>query len=128
VIALLILAFLGGYVPQRMRADREAAALRTTTLDLELSKAHRDLGIAALEAQRSNYANAAAAAQRFFDACAKLSQDPGLADEPRTRGALGSYAGSRDEISVQLATADPQIAQRLASLYFTMDGVLARRQ
>lgn len=128
VIALLVAAFLSGYIPQRLRADREEATLRTTTLDLELSKAHRDLGIAALEAQRSNYANASTAARRFFDACSRLSQDPGLAGEPRTRGALGSYATSRDEISVQLATANPQIAERLASLYFTMDGVLARRQ
>ena len=128
VIALLIAAFLAGYVPQRLRADRAEATLRTTTLDLELANTHRDLGIAALEAQRSNYANAATAARRFFDGCAKLAQDPGLADEPRTRGALGSYAASRDEISVQLATADPQVAQRLASLYFTMDGVLTRRQ
>jgi len=128
VIVLLVAAFLAGYVPQRLRADREEATLRTMRLDLELSNAHRDLGIAALEAQRSNYANAATASRRFFDACAKLAQDPGLADEPRTRGALGSYAASRDEISVELATANSQVGQRLSSLYFTMDGVLARRQ
>src|SRR5688500_17135197 len=96
VIALLIAAFLAGYVPQRLRANREAEMLRTTKLDLELSNAHRDLGLAALEAQRSNYANAATAARRFFDACARLAPDPGLADEPRTRGALSSYAASRD--------------------------------
>lgn len=128
VLALLVAAFLGGYVPQKLRGDRQEETLRTTTLDLELALAHRDLGVAALEAQRANYANAGTAARRFFDRCAKLAQDPGLADEPRTRGALGSYAASRDEISVQLATADPQIAQRLASLYFTMDGVLTRRE
>jgi hypothetical protein len=128
VLALLIAAFLAGYVPQRLRADREEETQRVTKLDLELANAHRDLGIAALEAQRSNYANAGTAARRFFDACARLAQDPSLAGEPRTRGALGSYASSRDEISIQLASADPQIAQRLASLYFTMDGVLARRE
>lgn len=128
VIVLVVVAFLAGYVPQRLRADRQGTTLRTTALDLELSRAHRDLGIAALEAQRSNHANAATAARRFFDACARLAQDPGLAKEPRTRGALGSYAASRDEIAVELATANPQVAQRLASLYFTMDGVLARRQ
>ena len=128
VFGLLVASFVAGYAPQRLRADREAKTLRATTLDLELANAHRDLGIAALETQRSNYANAAVAARRFFDACARLSEDPGLAEQPRTRGALGSYAASRDEISVQLATGDPQVAQRLASLYFTMDGVLARRQ
>jgi hypothetical protein len=128
VLALLIASFLAGYVPQRLRADRQETTLRATKLDLELANTHRDLGIAALEAQRSNYANAALAARRFFDGCARLAEDPGLADQPRTRGALGSYAASRDEISVQLATGDPQVAQRLASLYFTMDGVLARKQ
>lgn len=128
MIALLIAAFLGGFVPQKLRGDRHEDTLRTTTLDLELALAHRDLGVAALEAQRVNYANAGIAARRFFDRCTKLAQDDGLADEPRTRGALSSYAASRDEISVQLATGDPQIAQRLASLYFTMDGVLTRRE
>ena len=128
VIALLVGSFVAGYAPQRLRGDRQAKTLRATTLDLELANTHRDLGIAALEAQRSNYANAALAARRFFDGCARLADDPGLAEQPRTRGALGSYAASRDAISVQLAQGDPQVAQRLASLYFTMDGVLARRQ
>ena len=128
MIALVVVAFLAGYVPQRMRADRQAETLATTTLERDLSMTHRHLGLAALEAQRGNHANAATAARAFFDGCATLAAHPGLAGEPRTRGALGAYAGSRDEISVQLAQGDPQVAERLASLYLTMDGVLARRQ
>ncbi len=128
VLLLLVLAFAAGYVPQKLRADRLEETLRTTSLDLALATAHRDLGIAALEAQRSNYANAATAARRFFDACARLAPNPAFDEQPRTRVALGGYATQRDEISVQLATGDPAVVHRLASLYLTMEGVLARRQ
>jgi hypothetical protein len=130
LITLLLLgaAFLAGYVPQRLRADRLEETLRTTTLDLELANIHRDLGNAALEAQRHNFANAQSAAAAFFDGCSRLVQTETFPNEPRTRVALGAYAGERDQLSVQLATGDPQAAQKLASLYFTMNGVLARRR
>jgi hypothetical protein len=127
-IVLLVAAFLGGYVPQKLRADRLDESLRTAKLDLELANLHRDLGIAALEAQRNNFASASTAATAFFDGCARLASDPGLAGEPRTRNALGAYAGQRDQYAVEMATANPQVGQRLASLYLTMEGVLARRQ
>jgi hypothetical protein len=127
VLVLLVLAFAGGHVPQKLRADRLEETLRTTSLELELATAHRDLGIAALEAQRNNFANAAVAARRFFDACARLAPNPAFDKQPRTRIALGGYAAQRDEISVQLATGDPAVVHRLASLYLTMEGVLARR-
>ena len=128
ILVLLGLAFLGGYVPEKLRANRLQDTLKTTTIELELANAHRHLGVAALEAQRNNFANASAAAVPFFDACARLANNPAFNDEPRTRTALGAYAGSRDAILVQLATADPTAAQRLASLYFTMEGVLQRRE
>lgn len=129
VLVLLAVSFLAGYVPQKLRADRAEETLRTTKLDLELANIHRDLGIAALEAQRNNFANAATAARAFFDGCSRIAQNESLLqDEPRTRIALGAYSGARDEVLLQLATANPQGAQKLAALYFTMEGVLARRQ
>ena len=128
VIVLLILAFFGGYIPQRLEANRLEESLGVTTLDLELATLHRRLGLAALEAQRSNFASAASAMNVFFDGCRRIAQDPRLANEPRTRTALGAYPNERDSIAVQLASADPLVAQRLASLYFTMEGVLARRE
>ena len=132
-LALLVLVFLGvafaaGYVPQMLRANRAEEQLATTSLDLELARAHRILGNAALEAQRHNFANAGTAAAAFFNRCAELSRDPALANEPRTRIALAAYAQQRDEIMVQIASGDIGVAQRLSSLYFTMDGVIARRE
>lgn len=128
VLLLLVAAFLGGYVPQKIRADRAEETLEATKLDLALADIHRDLGVAAMEAQRNNFANASAAAASFFDGCNRLAQTELPANEPRTRVALAAYAASRDDVSVQLATANPQVAQRLASLYLTMNGVLERRQ
>jgi hypothetical protein len=128
VLVLLTGTFLGGYIPQKLRADEAEEKLRVTQLDLELARLHRTLGIATLEAQRNNFDSASRAMTVFFDGCQRLANDSRLANEPRTRTALGAYANSRDEVTVALAQADPQIAQRLASLYVTMEGVLARRQ
>jgi hypothetical protein len=128
VLLLLVLAFLAGYVPERMAADRMETTLRTAQLDLELANLHRDLGVAALEAQRNNFTTAATAAQTFFEGCARLAQRNSFENEPRTQIALAGYAQQRDTVMVQLAQANPAVAQRLADLYFTMQGVLERRK
>ena len=128
MVLLLGAMFLAGYIPQRLENRRLQETLRTTEVQLRLADLHRQLGLATLEAQRFNYANAGAAASRFFDGCAQLAGDPALANEPRTRTALGAYAASRDQIAGQLAMADPQAAQRLAGMFFAMNGVVARRE
>lgn len=128
VIVLLVAAFLGGYVPQALELRRTGATLQRTELDLRLANLHRRLGAASHEAQRNNYANASAAAREFFDGCGALAQTGLLAKEPRTQIAITSYAGQRDEIMTALAIADPQMKERLASMYLVMDGVLQRRE
>lgn len=127
VLLLIAAAFAGGYVPPMLRARAVTDQLRATQLELRMSNLHRRLGVAAEEAQRNNFASAAEAAREFFDGCATLVQSETFADEPRTRTALTAYAAARDEIMTQLATADPQAKERLASMYLTMDGVLSRR-
>ena len=128
VVVLIGLAFLAGFVPGRIEQDRLQERLQTTALDLELSNLHRHLGVAALEAQRNNFTTAATAAGAFFEGCSQLAQRNVLVKEPRTQTALSGYAAQRDSVMVQLAQADPTVAARLAELYFTMEGVLARRQ
>ena len=128
VIVLLVAAFLGGYVPQALELRRATATLQRTELDLRLADLHRRLGVASHEALRNNYANASAAARQFFEGCAALAQTGLLAKEPRTQIAITSYASQRDEIMTALAIADPQMKERLASMYLVMDGVLQRRE
>ncbi len=128
VVVLLVAAYLGGYIPATLRARDLQARLETTALDLRLATLHRQLGTASHEAQRNNFAAASAAARAFFDDCRTLAETEPFVNEPRTRGAISAYAGARDEITTQLALADPQVRERLAGMYLAMDGVLARRQ
>ena len=128
VLVLLVAAFAGGYIPEWMEVRKLETTLRTTAVDLKLANLHRQLGVAAQEAQRNNYGNATEAARVFFDGCGELVRTYEFENEPRTKLALTSYAGSRDDILRQLALADPTAKDRLSSLYLTMDGVLARRE
>jgi len=128
VVLLLAAAFLGGYIPATMRARDLETTLHATRRDLILADLHRRIGVAAEEAQRNNFASAAAAARAFFDGCGGLAQTEPFTNQPRTRNAIVGYAAQRDEIMSQLAAADPAVKERLASLFLTMDGVLARRE
>lgn len=127
VVFLLAAAFLGGFVPQWLEARSAKAALTTAELQLRLADAHRALGVASHEAQRSNYASAAQAAAQFFDQCGTLARTDHFAQEPRTRVALLSYTAQRDEVMALLSAGDPAARERLASLFLTMNGVLQRR-
>jgi len=127
IVFLLALAFLGGYVPQWLEVRNLRTQLEQTDLQLRLANAHRALGVASHEAQRSNYANAAQAAAVFFDSCATLARTDAFENEQRTRVALLSYTAQRDEVMALLNAADPAARERLAGLYLTMNGVLARR-
>lgn len=127
VLVLLAAAFLGGYIPQWLEARALRTTLQTTELQLRLAEVHQLLGVASHEAQRSNYASASDAARGFFDQCATLARSGALDAEPRTQTALLGYAAQRDEVMSLLAAADPAVRERLASMYLTMNGVLARR-
>ena len=128
MLVLVAIAFLVAYIPCTLRARETRATLQSTQVDLQLANLHRRLGVASHEAQRNNYANAAAAAREFFDGCGALARSEAFDNQPRTRIALTAFANSRDEIMTKLAMADPQSKERLSSMYLTMDGVLARRQ
>ena len=128
-IALLIaLAFGLGYGPKEIERRKLASTLKQTELDLRLATLHRQLGMAAFEAQRNNFANSAANARVFFDGCRSVVNDYTFEDQPRTRLALQTYAGNSDVILGQLANADPAAKERLTSLFLTMDGLLERKQ
>lgn len=128
VLFLLAAAFLGGFIPQWLEVRSLRAQLERTDLRLRLADAHRALGVASQEAQRSNYASAAEAASRFFDVTATLARTDAFEEEQRTRVALLSYTAQRDEIMALLSAGDPAARERLAGLFLTMDGVLQRRE
>ena len=128
VVLLIVAAFLGGFIPQWLEARNLRAELERTALELRLANAHRALGVASQEAFRNNYASAGQAAAKFFDDAATLARLDAFEKEPRTRVALVSYSGQRDEIMALLSAGDPAARERLAGIFLTMDGVLARRE
>ena len=127
-VLLLIVVFVAGYVPQNMEKRRLARDLETAEVDLTLANLHRQLGLAALAAQRDDFQTATVAARSFFEGCRETVYTRDFTGEPRTRVALGSYGAQGDAILLQLAAGDPAVKARLMSLYETMNGVLARRK
>lgn len=128
VVFLLAVAFGVGYIPQWLELRRLRATFATTSLELRLATLHRELGVASHEAQRNNFASAGEAASRFFSGCAELANEERFENDERTKVALTSYAAQRDEVMALLAASDPAVRERLAGLYLTMNGVLARRE
>jgi hypothetical protein len=129
ILLLLAFAFGLGYGPKELERRRLVEGTRITERDLQLATLERQLGVAALEAQRNNYGTAGTAARAFFEGCrATTTGQYDLSDLPRTRLALTAFAGSSDAILGQLALADPAVKDRLAALYLTMDGLIQRRQ
>lgn len=127
-VIFLAIAFGAGYIPKEMDNRDLARELATTKLDLRLADLHRLLGVASQEAQRNNYANAAAAARAFFDGCRSVTTEHDFEGQPRTQLALRAYATNADVVLGELALGNPAVKDRLASLYLTMNGVLERRQ
>lgn len=128
LVLLLGVAFLVGYAAPAIHARNVQRTLTKTEFELRLANLERRLGVAAMEAQRNNYASATTAAREFFDGCTALAQIEAFAEEPRTGNAIASYAAQRDAVMAQLANADPLVKERLAGMYLAVDGVFTRRQ
>ena len=128
VVFLLAAAFLGGFIPQWIKVRNLSTEVQTLDLQLRLANAHRLVGVASEEAQRSNYASAAQAAAQFFDQCATLARTESFEKQPRTRVALLSYTAQRDQVMALLSAADPAAREKLMGMFLTMDSVLARRE
>jgi len=128
ILVLLAAAFLGGYIPQRLEADRAKKELATLQLNHDLSELQRRLGVASHEAMRNNYASAAEAAKSFFAGCDDIVQKYPFENEPRTRNTLTTFAASRDAVMAQLVAGDPASKERLANMYLALNGVALRRE
>lgn len=123
--------FLAGFLPAYLRAarageDRERAQQRVTELSAELDRARYDLQVARLrgqlgdllqEANRNNFGNAASMATAFFDGIEKALAHPQLPTPSTRRQILEGARARRDEISADLARADPSVKQKLAQMY-----------
>ncbi|HEX5736054.1 MAG TPA: hypothetical protein VF131_24720 [Blastocatellia bacterium] len=112
--AVVIVAFLLGYVPScvgERGTEQEKAKLEHK---LRLADLRDKVGMASYEVNRNNYANAAQFSGEFFDGLLSLIGD--TRDEP-FRQKLQQISARRDEITTNLAQADPVVKEKLAQMY-----------
>ena len=127
----IVLVFLAGYLPASARARRTAeqarlnarqasdanAALAQTRFDLEVARLRGRLGELLHEANANNFGVAAERASAFFDGVRATVASPHLAVGSERRAVLEAMLARRDEISADLARADPAVKGKLTEMY-----------
>ena len=110
----LIAAFLIGYVPSCVSArsaEEERARLQH---QLKLADLRGRIGMTSYEANRNNYANAAQFSSDFFNLLAEMI---GSSRDDALKQKLQPLLARRDEITTNLAQADPSVKDKLAQMY-----------
>lgn len=111
----LIGAFLLGYAPAALDARDARAAQERLTRQLSLATLQVQLGMMSNEVNRDNYGLAAQMATPFFDGVSPLIAATDPADQEVARS-LQTMLSRRDEITSDLAQANPQVKTKLADL------------
>ncbi|HSE99246.1 MAG TPA: hypothetical protein VLD57_13335 [Blastocatellia bacterium] len=110
----LLAAFLIGYVPSCMSA-RSAEAEKARLLNrLKMADLRGRIGMASYEANRNNYANAAQFSSEFFNQVAEIVNAGG---DDSVKQRLQPILARRDEVTTNLAQADPSVKDKLAQIY-----------
>jgi hypothetical protein len=112
--AVLVAAFLVGFIPQYVKANRldtELQQARQASFGAEL----RDLiGLAYVQANQKNYGLAAATMMRFFNRTRDVANQ--IAD-PNARKGLENLLVSRDKVTAALAKGDAGVVGDLQELF-----------
>ena len=114
VALALVGAFLLGYVPATLTARDARAEQVRLTQQLALAGLQVQLGMMSVEANRDNYGLAATLATQFFDGVGAAVARPGA---PEVTQSLQTVLGRRDEITKDLAQANPAVKGKIAQLY-----------
>src|SRR5687767_6687090 len=110
---VVIVPFLLGYVPScvgKRSAEQQKAQLE---YKVRLGDLRDKVGMAGYEVNRNNYANATQFSGEFFGGLLSLIGD--TRDEP-FRQKLQQISARRDEITTNLAQADPVVKEKLAQI------------
>jgi hypothetical protein len=127
VVALVVLtaAFLIGFVPEWMSARQARSENVRLRLELDLARLQGKLGRMSYEANRNNFGNASALSTEFFNGLKSALADPLLAENPGRKAKLEGVAGRRDEVTADLARADPAVKDTLAAMYMELSTALS---
>jgi len=113
VAAAVLVAFLTGYVWQRMRANDVADRLDDTRQELELARMESTLGAAAIEAMTGSFEIARQHASSFFtELQGSLESVP-----PDARQTMSQLLSRRDDLITALSRNDVQAGPQLAQMF-----------
>jgi hypothetical protein len=111
----LIGVFLLGYAPASLNAHAARSAQERLTHKLAVATLQVQLGMMSNEVNRDNYGLAAQMATPFFDGVSPVIAATDPADQEVSM-ALQAVLARRDEITSDLAQANPQVKTKLADL------------
>lgn len=124
--ALMLVAFLVGFVPMWLKARESGNNLAKTERTLALAQMQNNLASAVIDARRGDYEPARQAVSQFYtslQADIDKADASGLNEAQRT-AAQGLFAG-RDEVITLLARSDPASADRLSDVYAAYRKIMA---
>ena len=115
--AVLVVAFLLGFVPMWMQARTRASERDAAHQTLRLTQLENTLAAAAIQARRGDYEPAREAASTFYtNLTAEMNRIPSVFTTPQ-RERMRSLLAERDQMITLLARADPAVAERLTDTY-----------
>jgi hypothetical protein len=114
LLGVAVAAFLLGFLPQWLRADRYRGQLDDARHELRVSRQQDAVGAALTEALRSNYERSRQLMTGFFSEVQTIVP---RTDDPARQRELQAILAQRDEIITLLARAAPESAQRLMLIH-----------
>jgi len=124
--AVLLIAFLVGFVPMWLKARGYAGELTIAQRELSLLRLQNTIASATIDARRGEYEPARQAASNFFTSLrAEADKGPGSALTESQKQNLQPLFAGRDEVITLLARSDPASADRLADLYASYRKVMS---
>jgi hypothetical protein len=116
--ALMLVAFLVGFVPMWLKARESNSNLVATERTLGLARMQNNLASAVIDARRGEYEPARQAASQFYTALqADIDKGDDSSLTPAQRTAAQELFAGRDNIITQLARSDPAAAEQLSNAY-----------
>jgi hypothetical protein len=111
--AALVVAFLLGFVPMYVKANRLDAELRTAQAENSRAELRDLIALAYVQASQQNYGLAASTSSRFFDRARELANQT----QDASRKALDELLAFRDKVTAKLAKGDAAALADLQDLF-----------
>jgi hypothetical protein len=127
-VALLIVAFLLGFIPMWLNARECSGNLSGAEHQLNLARTQNSLASAVIDARRGDYESARQSASDFFTSLRELTEIEGdLALSRAQKEDMQSLLNQRDGIITLLARGDLASADRLSDLYVAYHEIMNNR-